>query len=888
MAKLCELKVEKLINPTGIDVRFPRFSWKILAEEKNVYQSSYRVTVATAYGDKVWDSGEVNSSSTLVNYNGEGLFIGCDYLFDVSVILNNGEKLSSKTSFSTGQNGEGLLTEARWIAYPIKGEEDYKICPAFRKEFKVKSKVLCAKAYTSGLGVYESFINGERISSLSPNGEQETIELKPGYTQILERKLYNSFDITHLVKEGMNCISAISSHGWWADDIADNIGRYPCFLAAVCIYYENGKGEYFVTDSSWKVSENSPLISASIYGGEKYDARVSLDFMKSGFDDKEWKNAFISHQYLGKLTSLEGANAIERKDLIRKPIKAYTYSKTENQTEEAFGVISDVKLIEKFPFTLKKGQTLVVDFGQNASGRERFEVEGKTGTVITIRHAEMLNDNNGLKARGNDGAEGTLYLANLRSAKATTEYILSGKGREKYAPLFTYYGFRYIDVTATEDVTLYSIVGEVITSVREDSGFIKTGSELVNRLIENGRWGMYSNYLSIPTDCPQRDERYGWSADTQIFSATAGYLSASAVPFLEKWMVDVRDASDPGGAFPAIAPRARFGNTMGDLGWADAGIIVPYNVWKASGDNTIVRDNYPAMKKYMDFFLKRRKFSGPLPRYGDWLSFEDNDDALQEYLGVCFYAYDAFLMTEMAREMGIEEDEGLYFSVYEKQKEYFAERYLNEVGELKLTQQTALLYALKLKLLPNENSLEKVKAQLKNNFSRDGGRLQTGFLGTAILLPTLSEVGLNDLAYSLLLSEEMPSWLFSVKSGATTIWERWNSYSVDDGFGEVGMNSFNHYAYGCVAEWLFSYSAGIRTESAGFERFILAPLPDKRLGYCEAEYNSEQGLIKSAWQYDGNRVKYKFQIPPNTTAIFINPKTGERKELSNGIYKFTI
>ncbi len=779
-----------------------------------------------------------------------------------------------------------LIKSASFIAYPQKDLFGEEVTPSFRREFNISCAIKKAELVSSGLGVYEVLLNGIRPLA-EINGEKINIELKPGYTQVLDKKVCNRFDVTSLLKVGNNCISAISSSGWWSDLIADNIGRYPAFICALFIEYENGEITVIKTDESFKVTKISPLKFASIYDGESYDARISNDFMLAGFDDSSWENACISTQFSGELAFEDEAIIVARKDLVRKPIKINAYTKVKGQTEEKFGVLDGVRVIKDFPFTLKKGERVVIDFGQNASGRENFTVEGESGTVITVRHAEILNDNEGQRSRGNDGAEGSLYLANLRTAKATTTYVI-GKNdiKESYKPLFTYYGFRYIDITATSDVTFYSLDAETLTSVVKDSGFITTGNPLVNRLIENARWGMYSNYLSIPTDCPQRDERYGWSADTQIFSATAGYLSTSSFGFLEKWMRDMRIAQEPSGAFPAIAPRARFGNTMGDVGWADAGIIVPYNVWKLSGDERIVRENYHSMKKYMDFFLKRRKNQGPLPRYGDWLSFEDNSEELQKYLGVCFYAYDALLMSEMAEGLGIEEDKKLYLSVYEEQKKYFIENYVSEDGFLNFSVQTALLYALKLNLLPNEESVKKAKEQLLENFNKNKNKLQTGFLGAAIILPTLSKVGLNETAYSLLLCEEMPSWLFSVKQGATTIWERWNSYSLEYGFGDVGMNSFNHYAYGCAVEWLFGYSAGIRPKKAGFNEFMLAPCPDKRLGFVKAEYRTCNGVIKSEWTCQGDKVIYRFSIPQNTSATFINPITGEGKHLSTGTYEF--
>ena len=355
---------------------------------------------------------------------------------------------------------------------------------------------------------------------------------------------------------------------------------------------------------------------------------------------------------------------------------------------------------------------------------------------------------------------------------------------------------------------------------------------------------------------------------------------------MEKWIQDLRDSQASDGRYPSVAPRGRFGKELGTVGWSDAGILTPFYVYSVTGDDTVIRDHYHSMKRYMDDFLLRRKNMGPEPRFGDWLSFEENSDELQEYLCACFYAFDATLMSRMAEVIGRVDDALLYQTVYERQKNYIIERYMNENGSVKLTQQTAALYALWLDLYTDEESKIAIVRQLKENILGKGTRLQTGFLGTAILLPTLSKIGENKLAYSLLLQDAMPSWLYSVKAGATTIWERWNSYSVENGFDDVKMNSFNHYAYGCVNEWLFSNAAGIRPITAGFQEFWIAPIPDRRLGHLQAEYDSVQGKICSSWEYKGDVLQIRCSIPCNTTAHFRNPLTGEVSVLASGNYEF--
>lgn len=887
MTTLYGLTTERLSFASGIDIKHPRFAWKIAFDEPHITQLTYRVTVLCECGKTVWDSEEVASRDMLVRYAGEPLLPATDYTWTLTCRISSGETLTAKAKFMTGIRETGLLEKAKWIAYPQLTEQDRNVCPVFRKEFVIEKEVKSVKLFTSGCGVYIGFVNGERLSNLDANDAPLCYELKPGYTQMSERKFYHSYDVTHLVNKGRNCLSAISSHGWWADAIAAYIGRYPAFLSVLIVNYADGTSYSLLSDETWKVSSDSPVVSASIYDGESYDARVSTAFMQPSFDDAAWPYAMVSDQFDGVIEAMHGEPSVCRDDLCRKPVSVYTYESAAGADEEKFGTIDHLVQQPLSSFVLKKGHTAVVDFGQNAAGREFFTVIGKKGTRITIRHAEMLNDQDGLRSRGNDGPEGSIYVANLRGIFAGTTYIIGEDNiEESYRPLLTFYGFRYVDITATEDVTFTNIVGEVVTNVGHDSGTIETGDTLVNRLIENGKWGMYSNYLSIPTDCPQRDERCGWTADTQVFATTAHYFSTGAQTFLEKWMQDMRDVQDPGGQYPDTVPRSRAWNGMGHVGWADAGILTPYYVWRMTGDITVVAEHYHSMKKYMDDFLAKTKKKGPAPTYGDWLSFEPNSPELQAYLGVCYYAWDALLMSEMADGLGKKEDASHYRRIYEKEKEFFIENYVNEDGSIKLSQQTAALFALKLELLPDEQSVRTVKDGLIANFKQTGNRLQTGFLGTSILLPTLSELGLNDLAYSLLLQDEMPSWLYSVKAGATTVWERWNSYSVESGFGDVGMNSFNHYAYGCVCEWLFGYAAGIRPSKIGFTSFTLAPIPDARLGHVNAEYDSVYGRIRSAWRYENDQILYECTVPANTTATLIHPKTGETTLLTSGDHSF--
>ena len=709
--------------------------------------------------------------------------------------------------------------------------------PAFRKEITVKTGLVSAKLYTSGLGVYESFVNGKRVGRVMKDGTVEYHELKPGFTEMADRKFYSTYDITSYLTEGKNALSAIVSKGWWSDTAANHFGKEDAYFAKLILTYSDGTTEKIVTDTSWKAARAAAVQYADIFTGESYDARIKEDFMLVGFDDSAWENVKINREFSGEIVAWQGSFITVREDLERKPVSLTVYQGAKGASSSAYGKINVISTKESGAVTLKKGETLLVDLGQNFAGWECFTVSGKAGTVLSVRHGEILNDQNGEKSRGNDGPGGSIYNANYRSAKATTTYVLSGAGEETYHPSYTFYGFRYIEITATDDITVHAVSGQVVTSVDTDTGFMTTTDKDVNQLISNIRWGQYSNYLSVPTDCPQRDERQGWTADTQVFAKAGSYFAYSK-SFLEKFMTDLRDSQNADGAYPGTTPTGAYGGAgWGGTGWADAGVIVPYTLYVHYGDTRVILDNWASMQWYVDSYLATH---GHQNIWGDWLAYESNDGTIQTMLGVAFYAWDALMMAEMAKAIGHDSEAEQYLSLYEDKKAEFIEKYvIAATGRLKRNEQSVCLYALYLDLLPDEKSIKAVTSQLVTNIKNRGNKLGTGFLGTAIIMQTLTKIGRSDLAYTLLLQHDNPSWLYSVDQGATTIWERWNSYTIETGFGDVGMNSFNHYAYGAVGGWMFETMAGIGAdpENPGFKNVLLAPQPDARLGF-EASYDS--------------------------------------------------
>ena len=749
--------------------------------------------------------------------------------------------------------------------------------PAFRKEVSVASGLKSAKLYTSGLGIYESYINGKRVGNLLSDGTVSYDELKPGYTG-KNRRLYNTYDVTHMLTAGTtNILSSIVTDGWWsANDSLLKQGEESAYFAKLILTYNDGTKSVINSNTDWKTALVAPVQKdTTIYNGEHYNATADLGWMYPGYDDSAWSTPKENTEFTGVPTAQAGAFVKVRKDLERKSQKITVYE----GAEDAFtGYYGRVKTVANYndgdDVVLNPGQTLLVDFGQNFAGFESFEITSERGTTISVDHGEILNDGNGAFSRGNDGPEGSIYESNYRTAKSDTIYVTAGGNNESYSPSFSFYGFRYLEITVSKTTTFHKLRGNVLTSVLEDTAEITTSDSAVNQLISNIRWSMYSNYLSVATDCPQRDERLGWLGDTQVFAKTGLFLGDNKA-FLKKYLIDIRDGqvTDPSsefyGAYPAIAPCSDNLGTYGAFGWADCGIILPYYLYMMSGDTSVITEMWTSMRLYMDEFLSGRTYGGA-SNFGDWLSFETSTATGNNMLGTCFVALDARMMSQMALAIGDNDAAEHYKNVYEDKKALYNNTFVNTDGTLKESTQAVCLYALYTDMVDN---IEPVVNQLITNIERNGNKLQTGFLGTAIIMPTLTKIGRTDVAYKLLLQHENPSWLYSVDQGATTVWERWNSYTVADGFGSVSMNSFNHYSYGSVLGWMFSDMAGIDYDTAtpGFKNIILSPEFDPSLPTVNASFNSPYGEIISNMEYDSGVWNYKATVPANSTATIILP-----------------
>ena len=782
----------------------------------------------------------------------------------------------------------------------------------FVSTVKNEQKVTSAKWMTAGLGVYELYVNGK------PIGEEF---LKPGFTHYAKTKRSFTYDITNVFQPqagSENVLSAQVTPGWWGDKIitpSGNEGMHGkkcAFRGVLELTFSDGSKKLYGTDlKNWKAGIAGPVKHAAIFDGEIYDARKPMGYECTDLLSTPEENT----EFKGEILPSNGAEIYLRKDLALAPIKAYIWKGIEGAKEDEFGkVIITKEFAPGEEMIIRPDETLVVDFGQNCAGVPSFIFKAPEGTVLTCRPSELLNDGNGAKSRGMDGPEGSCHRDNLRvlDTSIRLDYTFAGNNEYvSYYPHCTFFGYRLVSITVTDEVRIQSLESIPVTSIASnlEIGKITTGNELVNKLISNTYWGQLSNYLSVPTDCPQRNERLGWTADTQVFTETGSFF-ANTTTFFHKWMRDMRDSQSELGGFPGVAPYAQYGNEMMRLGWADAGIIVPWTIWKQFGDKQIIEENWDAMNRFMNHIYETKYNHESMIaengnyQWADWLSYEPlescsgrafaNGKPLPEavdywnYLSASYWAIDAGMMYDMAVATGRNADK--YQQMAKEAKEFLQKNFLNEDGtfrtEILNTMQTPALFALKNQLVTGE-AKNKMTTRLRENFTQHGNCLQTGFLGTSILMATLTENSMEDIAYELLFQRKNPSWLYSVDNGATTIWERWNSYMVDKGMGPQGMNSFNHYAYGCVCEWIWETAAGIASDTAspGFKHIIMKPIPDKRLGYINAEYQSASGLIKSAWRYEGDQWIWDFTIPEGATASVTLPGETEAKTYTSGTYQ---
>jgi alpha-L-rhamnosidase len=727
-----------------------------------------------------------------------------------------------------------------------------------RRAFAVSKPVKSARLYATALGAYEFHLNGRRV------GDQI---LSPGWTDYRLRVPYQVYEVTQQISEGKNALAAYLAPGWYTTPLMWDAKGYnygntpPALRAQLRIEYADGSVESIDTDESWR-ADDSPILQAEIYDGETYDARREQPGWDTAeFNDTKWKAAELIHPAEPAIIA------------------------------QAFPPVRVEKLLDAKTISTPKPGVTIYDFGQNLAGVARVRVSGAAGEQVQLRFAEILN------------SDGTLYTDNLRTAKATDRFILSGKGTEEYQARFTFHGFRYVEVTGLSAPPDLAAVKAVV--LHTDAPFtmqFHSASPMINQLRSNILWGQRSNFISVPTDCPQRDERLGWSADAQVFWRTAAY-NMDLATFSQKFTADLRGTQSGTDMFGIFAPGTVTSSASSAAGWSDAGVIIPWTAWSQYGDTRVAEQNWSAMERYLSSiqspnpdYLWRKNYGIP---FGDWLAPDEHTS--EELLATALWAYDVSLMRQMAHALHRDNEAKKYADLFDKIKAAFNEAYVQSDGfvgaldsrinssgpppakdapEVPVDTQTGYVLALQMNLLP-ENLRAAAAEKLVAKIAAREWTIGTGFLGTPALLEILTRTGHADVAYRLLLNTQYPSWGYMIEHGATTMWERWNgNQKLDD----PQMNSFNHYAYGAVGGWLYRFAAGIDfdPEDPGFHHIVLHPTFDGKLGSVEATYQSPYGSIQSAWTVSGNLTTWKATIPPNTSALIFLPVKEKTSVLVDG------
>ncbi|WP_276357069.1 alpha-L-rhamnosidase [Cohnella caldifontis] len=836
--QVADLTCEYRRNPLGIGVRVPRFGWRLVSDTRGTMQKGYRIVVAGADGnfeEPIWDSGDTDSDASIqVEYGGPSLEPRTRYVYRVKVwdIAGRESDWSEAAWFETTLLDRSEW-RANWIAPHASGiDPDSQGGFLLRKEFELKNGIASARVYTTAAGVYELFANGKKASD---------DVLAPGWTSYQHRLQFQTYDVTELLKPGRNAIGIHLGDGWYRGGMGfENrnfrYGNRKAALLQLHVRYEDGTEEVVVTDASWKCAL-SPVLYATIYHGETYDARLEQDgWSEGGFEDAEWKPAEALDLPIDVLVPQE--NWPTRVTETVRPVSA---------------------------FVTPAGDR-VLDMGQNMVGRVRMTVQAPAGAKITLRHAEVLDK------------DGNVYFGNLRPAKQTVEYTARGKGTETYAPHFTFMGFRYVKVEGYpgDSLPLDAFVGEVLHSDMEPAGAFETSDSRVNRLQSNIRWGQRGNFLDVPTDCPQRDERLGWTGDAQVFISTA-LFNFQGAPFFTKWLRDLKAEQHPDGGVPFVIPDVAGGASS--AAWGDAAVICPWTVYQYYGDRRLLAEQYESMKAWVAYiraqgdneYLWNTGF-----HFGDWLGLDAKEDSYvgatpRELIATAYYAYSTRLVREAAKALGYAEDEAKYGELYERVVQAYREEFLTATGRVAAPTQTAHVLTLMFDLA-EERVRARVAKDLNDLIVENGYHLTTGFVGTPYLCFTLSNHGYHGTAVRLLLQESYPGWLYSVSKGATTIWEHWDSIKPDGSFWSDDMNSFNHYAYGAIGDWMYRKIAGLDMDPAvpAFKRIRIEPLfGGKSLSYAEASHLSPYGKIEAGWKADGARIEVNAAVPANATAIVV-------------------
>lgn len=853
-----DLRVEYLENPEGIDELKPRFSWVLKGDGFNRKQTAYRIVVSSKENGlnspDVWDSSKMNSDQTnQVSFSGKELMSGKKYFWQVTIWDENDVASTSEVAFWSMGNLSFHDWQGQFIGHDVGYNKkdkyaDLYLPPAryLRHSFKINKKIKRATAYTTALGLYELRLNGRKV------GDDY---LLPGWTDYDERLYYQTFDITNQLSQGENVVGAIIADGWYAgyigyallvrlDKVREFYGVNPSFMGQIKIEYEDGTSEIIASNNNtWKANQGA-ILEADIIMGETYDARLEQKgWDQAGFDDTAWS----------------------------KP-KLYTLPNGRLEPSPTTGV-KNQETIKPIRITQPKQGTYIFDLGKNIAGIARLKTQGAAGTKITLRFGEILKN------------DGTLLTENLRRARVTDTYILSGDGIETWEPRFTYHGFQFVEVSGlTEEPTLETITGLKLSSIDTDAGTFTSSNPMNNTLFTNIKTTQAANFVDIPTDCPQRDERLGWTGDAQVFAKSATY-TADVASFFTKFCIDLDDAQRWYGAYPNFAPFPFSRPGQYSPAWMDAGIIIPYTMMQVYDDTRIVEYMYEGMQEFMLFqeeasvdYLR----PGAGKNWGDWLAV--NETTSHDFIASAYYGYDAQLMAQMARAIGKEEDAIKYENDFNNIKDAFSKKYILPDGRTTEDSMTTYALALYFDLYP-EDLAQKGAARLADKIEENGYKFATGFLGTKHVMLALSKYGFHDVSYKLFQQKEYPSWGYSVENGSTSIWERWDSFTKDDSKNanlNAAMNSFSHYAFGSVAEWMFQYAAGIDASSNGYKNIIIKPAISKEMQFINGSTQTVNGTVTSNWEIKTKQLFMTVEIPTNTTAQIYIPYNQGNKIKVNG------
>lgn len=842
MLKITKILMDYETTQVGI-THVPQFGWVLESDKRNIMQEAYELQIAADpdFANLVYASGEVaDNASAQVEAKAVTLQSMTRYYVRVKAAAAGETTDWAETTFVTG-----LMDNSQWKASFVTAEkdEDYNNSKGtyVRKAFALKGKVKEAYACTTALGLYNFYINGKKVG---------TDELTPGWTSYLKHLCYQTYDVTEYLTEGDNAMGAILAAGWYKgfmgfEGLATNINHYgkkTAFLLQMVVRYEDGTEETFVTDATW-TGEDAPVVFAEIYDGEIYDANKEIEgWAEAGTPEGNWKAVEIVPYDMTVLCG-QGAGKVTLVDEMK----------------------------PKCIFTTLQGDT-VIDFGQNMSAHIEVTAAGKAGDVIELWCFESLD------------AAGNVYLDNLRGAKQAMKYTFAKDGEITYKPSFTFMGFRYAQIVSfpgepkEENFTAYSVHSKM-----DRTGRFECSNQDLNQLASNVLWGMKSNFVDVPTDCPQRNERLGWTGDAQIFCRTACFIM-NTYSFFRKWMKDVEADQTPDGGVAHVVPDIITGNVVDNwlLGqgthsaaaWADAAVINPWTMYLTFGDKEILKQQYDSMKGWIGFMKEHAEdyiWNYKL-QFGDWVALDAEEGS---YFGAtpndltctAYFAYSTKLFVKTAALLGKEDDVKEYTDLYNKIVEKFQKTFFDADGNMTAQTQTAHIVALYFGLTP-EAYIEKTVEGLLKALEKENGHMVTGFVGTPYICHALSQNGHVKEAYELLLKEDFPSWLFQVKMGATTVWEHLDGMKPDGTMWSADMNSFNHYAYGAVMEWVYRVAAGLEIDETkpGYKHSVIYPRMGGNLEYLKAEYDSVYGTVESHWEDQSETAVLHVKVPANTTA----------------------